>query len=138
MKAKSPELAGGLKLAANSARFVSSFLQMRNWLSLRFRDAPLGTIGLLLTVLGVMLFPLAASFGGIAPSLRRRVLSVSSVLFLLFPPAILSAMYSLRNQSFTGVCSASFCRTSGGRRVRSVACMFTIECRLHLRVCAAL
>jgi hypothetical protein len=67
---------------------------MRNWLSLRFRDAPLGTIGLLLTVLGVMLFPLAASFGGIAPSLRR-VLSVLSVLFLLFPPAILSAVYSL-------------------------------------------
>lgn len=75
-------------------RAVSAFGQMSDWLSLRFRDAPLGTIGLLLIVLGVMLFPLAGSFGGTAPSLRR-VLSVLSILFLLFPPAILSAVYSL-------------------------------------------
>jgi hypothetical protein len=66
---------------------------MSDWLSLRFRDAPLGTIGLLLIVLGVMLFPLAASFGGTAP--LRRGLSMLSILLLLFPPAILSAVYSL-------------------------------------------
>jgi hypothetical protein len=62
--------------------------------ALRFRDAPLGTIGLLLTVLGVLLFPMAGSFGGTAPSIRR-VLSMLSILLLLFPPAILSAVYSL-------------------------------------------
>jgi hypothetical protein len=73
---------------------VSVLGQMSDRLSLRFRDAPLGTIGLLLIVLGVMLFPLAASCGGTAPSLRR-VFSVLSILFLLFPPAILSAVYSL-------------------------------------------
>lgn len=71
----------------------SDFVQMSDWLSLRFRDAPLGTIGLLLIVLGVMLFPLAASFGGTAP--LRRGLSMLSILLLLFPPAILSAVYSL-------------------------------------------
>ena len=76
-------------------RAVSVFDPMSDWQSVRFRDAPLGTIGLLLIVLGVMLFSLAASFGGTAPSSLRRVLSVLSVLFLLFPPAILSAVYSL-------------------------------------------
>jgi hypothetical protein len=74
---------------------VSTLGQMSDWLSLRFRNAPLGAIGLLLIVLGVMLFPLAASFGWTAPSSLRRVLSVLSILFLLFPPAILSAVYSL-------------------------------------------
>ncbi len=81
-------------IESQTSRFVSTFLQMRNWLSMRFRDAPLGAISSLLIVLGVILFPLAGSFGGTAPSLRR-VLSVFSVLFLLFPPAILSAVYSL-------------------------------------------
>jgi hypothetical protein len=76
-------------------RAVSALGQMSDCLSLRFRDAPLGAIGLLLIVLGVMLFPLAASFGGTAPSSLRRVLSVLSILFLLFPPATLSAVYSL-------------------------------------------
>jgi hypothetical protein len=64
-------------------RAVSAFGQMSDWLSLRFRDAPLGAIGLLLIVLGVMLFPLVASFGGAAPSSLRRVLSVLSILFLM-------------------------------------------------------
>lgn len=76
-------------------RAVSVLDPMSDWLTLRFRDAPLGAIGLLLIVLGVMLFPLAASFGGTVPSSLGRVLSVLSVLFLLFPPAILSAVYSL-------------------------------------------
>ncbi len=76
-------------------RAVSAFGQMSDWLSLRFRDAPLGAIGLLLIVLGVMLFPLVASFGGTAPWSLRRVLSVLSILFLMFPLAILSAVYSL-------------------------------------------
>ena len=73
---------------------VLAFAQMSNWLSLRFRDARLGAIGLLLIVLGVMLFRLAASFGGTGPSLRRA-LSTLSILLLLFPPATLSAVYSL-------------------------------------------
>lgn len=68
--------------------------QMSNCLSLRLRDARLGAIGLLLIVLGVMQFPLAASLGGATPSLRR-VLSIVSILLLLFPPAILSSVYSL-------------------------------------------
>jgi|ERR1022692_4476565 ABC-type spermidine/putrescine transport system permease subunit II len=67
---------------------------MSNRLSLRFRDARLGAIGLLLIVLGVMLFRLAASFGGATPPLRK-LLSMLSILLLLFPPAILSAVYSL-------------------------------------------
>ena len=33
---------------------------MSDWLSLRFRDARLGAIGLLVIVFGVMLFPLAS------------------------------------------------------------------------------
>ena len=92
-------------IESQTSRFVSTFLQMRNWLSMRFRDAPLGAIGLLLIVLGVMLFPLAASFAGTAPSSLRKVLSVLSVLFLLFPPAILSAVYSLffEKSKFYGV-----------------------------------
>ena len=77
-------------LIPNFALFVG-FAQMRNWLSLRFRDAPAGAISLLFIVFGVMLLPLAASFGGTGPSIRR----VFSVLFFLFPPAILSAVYSL-------------------------------------------
>jgi hypothetical protein len=64
---------------------------MRNWLSLRFRDAPLGTISLLLIVVGVILLPLAASRDGVEPSIRK----VFSILLFLFPPAILSAVYSL-------------------------------------------
>lgn len=72
-------------------RVFSAFRQMTNWLSLRFRDAPLGTIGLLLIVLSVILFPLVASIGGAEPSVRR----VFSIVFFLFPPAILSALYSL-------------------------------------------
>ncbi len=72
-------------------RAVSAFGQMTDWLSLRCRNAPLGTIGLLLTVLGVILFPLVGSLGGAEPSVRR----VFSILFFLFPPAILSAVYSL-------------------------------------------
>jgi hypothetical protein len=72
-------------------RAVSAFGQMTDWLSLRCRDAPLGTIGLLLIVLGVILFPLVASLGGAEPYVRR----VLSILFFLFPPAIVSAVYSL-------------------------------------------
>ena len=75
-------------------RPVSTLGQTNGWLSLRFRDAPLGMIGLFLIALGVMFFPLAGSFGGTVPSLRR-VPSVLSILFLLFPPAILSSVYSL-------------------------------------------
>jgi hypothetical protein len=67
---------------------------MSNWLLLRFHDARLGAIGLLLIALGVMLFPLVASFGATAPSLRRA-LSIVSILLLLFPPAILGTVYSL-------------------------------------------
>jgi uncharacterized membrane protein YfcA len=74
-----------------ASRFVSTFLQMRNWSSLRFRDALLGAISLLLIVLGVILLPLATSFGGAESSVRKAF----SILFFLFPPAILSAVYSL-------------------------------------------
>ncbi len=64
---------------------------MSDWLSLRFRDARLGAISLLLIVFGVMLMPLAASFDGVETALRR----VLSIVFFLFPLAILSAVYSL-------------------------------------------
>jgi len=70
---------------------VSTLLQMRNWLSLRFRDAPLGAISLLLVVLGVILLPIATSFGGAELSIRTAF----SILLFLFPPAILSAVYTL-------------------------------------------
>ena len=70
--------------------FFAGFGQTRNWLSLRFSDAPAGAIGLLFIAFGVMLLPLAASFGGIGPSLRK----VLSILFFLLPPAILCAVYS--------------------------------------------
>ena len=42
-------------------------------------------------VLGVMLFPVATAFGGIDASLRR----VLFIVLFLFPPAILSAVYSV-------------------------------------------
>ena len=64
---------------------------MSDWLSLRFRNARLGAISSLLIVLGVMLFPVATAFGGIDASLRR----VLFIVLFLFPPAILSAVYSL-------------------------------------------
>ena len=74
----------------NSALFVG-FAQIRHRLSLRFLDAPAGAISLFFIVFGVMVLPLAATFGGTGPSVRI----VLSILFFLFPPAILSAVYSL-------------------------------------------
>ena len=64
---------------------------MSSWLSLRFRDASVGTISVALIVFAVMLFPLAASLGATEPPIRR----VLSILFFFFPPAILGALYSL-------------------------------------------
>ena len=58
---------------------------------MRFHDAALGAISLFLIVLGVVLLPLATSFGGVESSVRKTF----SILFFLFPPAILSAVYSL-------------------------------------------
>jgi hypothetical protein len=72
-------------------RAVSAFGQMSDWLSLRFRNAPLGAISSLLIMLGLILFPLATSFGGAESSIRKAF----SILLFLFPPAILSAVYSL-------------------------------------------
>lgn len=74
-----------------TSHFMSVLAQMREWLSLRFRDAPLGAITLLLIVVGVILLPLATSLGGVEPSIRRAF----SILMFVFPPAILSAVYSL-------------------------------------------
>lgn len=64
---------------------------MSNRLSLRFRDAPVGTISLALIVFAVMLFPLAAPLGATEPSVGR----VFSILFFFFPPATTGALYSL-------------------------------------------
>jgi hypothetical protein len=51
-----------------------------NEASLRFRDALLGAISLLLVVLGVILLPLATSLGGAESSVRRAF----SILFFFF------------------------------------------------------
>jgi hypothetical protein len=56
-----------------------------NRFSLRLRDASMGAIGILLIVLGIILVPLAASFG-MMPII---------MLFALFSPAVLIAIYSL-------------------------------------------
>jgi hypothetical protein len=58
---------------------------MENWFSLRLGDAWVGAIGVLLTVLGMILLPLFAWFA----------MMPTTILFLLFSPAILIAVYSL-------------------------------------------
>ena len=122
-------------------RVVSVLDPMSDWLSLRFRNAPLGAIGLLLIVLGVMLFPLAVSFGGTVLSSLRRVLPVLSILFLLFPPAILSAVYSLffEKSKFYGglnvllVCIVVWLQPLAWHWLSlylPIVCVFTIFCAL--------
>jgi hypothetical protein len=63
---------------------------MSQWSSLRFRDAPIGAIGLLSIVLAVMLIPVVA-----LARTQRSFREALSVVFFLFAPAILSALYSL-------------------------------------------
>jgi hypothetical protein len=58
--------------------------------SLRFRDAPIGAIGLLSIAMAVMLLPIVG-----LGSAQRSVRGALSLVFLLFAPAILSALYSL-------------------------------------------
>jgi hypothetical protein len=60
-------------------------MRMGNWFSLRLRDAWMGAIGIVLIVLGIVLTLLVASF---------RIMP-TTILFLLFSPAILIAVYSL-------------------------------------------
>ena len=111
---------------------------MSDWLSLRFRDARLGAIGLLVIVFGVMLFPLASSFGEMTPPFRR-VLSLFFIIVLLFPPAILSAVYSLffEKSKFYGglnvllVSIIVLLQPLAWRWLRfylPIACIFTILC----------
>jgi hypothetical protein len=71
--------------------FVTKSLNTSDRLSLRPRDALIGTAALVAMVSGVLVIPIAASFGGIGAPLGR----VLSIVFLLFPPAILAAVYSL-------------------------------------------
>lgn len=125
----------------SSTHVASAFDRTSDWLSLRFRDAPLGAIGLLLIVLGVMLFPMAASLGGTLPSTLRSVLSVISVLVLLFPPAILSAVYSLffeKSKFYGGLNALLVCIVVSLQPLAwhwlslylPIVCVFTIFCAL--------
>jgi len=60
-------------------------MRMGNWFSLRFQNAWMGAIGVLMIVLGITMAPVVASLG-IMPT---------TILFLLLSPAMLIALYSL-------------------------------------------
>jgi len=60
-------------------------------LSVRLRDAPTGAVALASIVSSVLVIPLGSSFGEKGTMLSR----VLSIIFLLFAPAILGAIYSL-------------------------------------------
>jgi hypothetical protein len=64
--------------------------EMSAWSSLRFRDAPIGVIGLLSVALAVILLPFIA-LSQTQPSLNAAL----GIVFFLFAPATLSALYSL-------------------------------------------
>jgi disulfide bond formation protein DsbB len=82
---------GQPSLRQGTSGFVTKFLNTNDRLCLRPRDALIGTAALVAMVSGVLVIPVAASFGGIGTPLGR----VLSIVFLLFPPAILAAVYSL-------------------------------------------
>jgi hypothetical protein len=73
--------------ASADSRFSSLLFRMRmgNWFSLRFQNAWMGAIGVLMIVLGITMAPVVASLG-IMPT---------TILFLLLSPAMLIALYSL-------------------------------------------
>ena len=72
-------------------RFVRRIFTSNNRLSLRLCDAPIGAAALASIISGVLMIPVAESFGGLRTAAGRAL----SIVILLFAPAILGAIYSL-------------------------------------------